>query len=165
MIENTEHLKRDSKGRFVEGGHSSTEFKKDCLSSKQGKTYEEIYGEEKADKIKEKSSKSHQGMNTKENHPRWKGGIPEMICEGCGKIFKPKRRASKIQRFCSTKCKGEHFRGEKHWSFKDGGESLYCFKFNFEFKERVRDFFGRCCYLCNKNEEDNGRRLDVHHVN
>ena len=48
-----------------------------------------------------------------------------------------------------------------------GGISFgkYCPKFNNEFKERVRNYFGRCCYVCGKNEADNGKRLDVHHVN
>ena len=41
----------------------------------------------------------------------------------------------------------------------------YCEKFDNNLKERVRDFFGRCCYVCGKNEIENGRKLDVHHVN
>ena len=47
-----------------------------------------------------------------------------------------------------------------------GGLSFepYCIKFDNDFKERVREFFGRCCYICGKNEEDNGCKLSVHHV-
>jgi hypothetical protein len=41
----------------------------------------------------------------------------------------------------------------------------YCEKFNFPFKERVRNFFGRRCVECGKLEKDNGKRLHVHHVN
>lgn len=46
-----------------------------------------------------------------------------------------------------------------------GGVSFepYCFKFNDEFKERVREFFGRVCVECGAPE--NGVRLSVHHVN
>jgi len=48
-----------------------------------------------------------------------------------------------------------------------GGSSFkpYCIKFNSEFKERVRNYFGRKCYICGKSEEENKQRLDIHHVN
>lgn len=46
-----------------------------------------------------------------------------------------------------------------------GGTSFepYCVKFTKEFKERVRDFFGRTCVECGAPE--NGKKLAVHHVN
>lgn len=46
-----------------------------------------------------------------------------------------------------------------------GGISFepYCPKFNNDFKERVREFFGRVCAECGAPEED--RKLSVHHVN
>jgi hypothetical protein len=49
----------------------------------------------------------------------------------------------------------------------NGGISFepYCEKFNFEFKERVREFFGRICVECQMTEEENGQRLTVHHAN
>jgi len=55
--------------------------------------------------------------------------------------------------------------GERNGRWR-GGVSFgpYCPKFNFEFKERVREFFGRKCLICDKTEADNGRKLDVHHV-
>lgn len=55
--------------------------------------------------------------------------------------------------------------GRKHPNWK-GGISFepYCPKFNNTLKEVVRDNFGRKCYLCPKTEEENGRKLDVHHV-
>lgn len=48
-----------------------------------------------------------------------------------------------------------------------GGVSFepYCTKFNKKFKESVRERFGRVCFICGKPESENGRRLDVHHVN
>ena len=59
-----------------------------------------------------------------------------------------------------------HLIGEKNPNWQEGiSFEPYCIKFNAEFKERVRDFFGRCCYVCGKNEIENGRKLDVHHVN
>jgi len=52
----------------------------------------------------------------------------------------------------------------KHPRWK-GGVSYepYCPKFNNEFKERVREFFGRDCVECGAPE--NGKKLCVHHVN
>lgn len=59
-----------------------------------------------------------------------------------------------------------HLSGENHSNWHGGlSYEPYCIKFNGEFKERVRDFFGRICFICGKNEIDNGRKLDVHHVN
>ena len=52
-----------------------------------------------------------------------------------------------------------------HWR---GGTSFepYCYKFNEEFKNRVRSFFGYRCVLCGKTREENhGINLSVHHVN
>lgn len=55
--------------------------------------------------------------------------------------------------------------GSKHPMWK-GGVSFepYCQKFNDEFKERVRNFFGRICLICGKSEQDNNRKLAVHHI-
>lgn len=46
-----------------------------------------------------------------------------------------------------------------------GGTSFepYCPRFNNSFRESIRDKFGRKCFLC--GEEENGRKLAVHHVN
>lgn len=41
----------------------------------------------------------------------------------------------------------------------------YCPKFNKAFKESIREKFGRKCFGCDKTEEENGRKLSVHHVN
>ena len=47
-----------------------------------------------------------------------------------------------------------------------GGISFdpYCEKFDDDLKERVREYFGRCCYVCGIGESEIGRKLDVHHV-
>ena len=48
----------------------------------------------------------------------------------------------------------------------NGGSSFepYCPKFNNTFKESIREKFGRVCFLCPTTEEENGRKLSVHHV-
>ena len=69
------------------GIHKSlrTEFKKGCISFNKGQTYEEVYGKEKAEKIKEKMrkaklgkstwNKGKRGYNAGDKHYNWKGGI------------------------------------------------------------------------------------------
>jgi len=55
--------------------------------------------------------------------------------------------------------------GEKNPNWR-GGVSFepYCTKFNNTLKEEIRDKFGRKCFLCPKTEEEEGRKLSVHHV-
>lgn len=47
-----------------------------------------------------------------------------------------------------------------------GGSSFgkYCPKFNRRLKEQIRDKFGRKCFLCSKTETENGKKLEIHHV-
>lgn len=47
-----------------------------------------------------------------------------------------------------------------------GGLSFgnYCPKFNNALREEIRKDFGSRCYLCKTSEHENGRKLDVHHV-
>lgn len=107
-----------------------------------------------------------------ENAAGWKGGKIKRICEECGVEFPV--YLSEIKKgwgkFCSRKCAGkrrsEYSRGENNSNWKNGASfEPYCEKFNNEFKEYIRDKFGRVCFLCPKTEEENGRRLSVHHVN
>ena len=47
-----------------------------------------------------------------------------------------------------------------------GGVSFgqYCPKFNEKVKEQIRDKYHRRCFECDITEEENGMKLDVHHV-
>ena len=47
-----------------------------------------------------------------------------------------------------------------------GGKSFepYCIKFNFKFKESIRFRDSYTCQLCGKTQEQEGRRLTVHHI-
>jgi len=101
-----------------------------------------------------------------------KANILKTKCSYCGKeiTITPSRMKARTNLFCSVKCnakwKSENLTKEKSYLWR-GGISFkpYCEKFNNNLKERVRTFFGRCCYLCGKNEMENGKKLDVHHVN
>ena len=57
-------------------------------------------------------------------------------------------------------------KGDKSHFWK-GGISFepYCIKFNAAYKRMIRERFNNVCFLCGKWEKDNGRALDVHHVN
>ena len=113
-------------------------------------------------------SKHRRGKNS----ANWKGGVLRRTCEICGTEFPvyPYRIKNGGSKFCSPKCAGKWYtkyrRGENHPNWQ-GGISFepYCVKFNNEFKEYIRTKFGRICFLCGKTEEENGRKLSVHHVN
>ena len=90
------------------------------------------------------------------------------ICDQCGKEFKvhPSLIKKGYGKLCSVECKLKYQKGENNPNWK-GGISFepYCQKFNNEFKEYIRNKFGRICFLCQKTEEENGKKLSVHHVN
>jgi len=57
-------------------------------------------------------------------------------------------------------------RGEKAHAWRGGiSYEPYCLKFNKEFKERVREFFGYACQMCGHVWEEGEMAMAVHHVN
>ncbi len=46
-----------------------------------------------------------------------------------------------------------------------GENQLYPLDFNERFKELIRDRDGRICKICMKTEKENGKLLDIHHIN
>lgn len=107
-----------------------------------------------------------------ENSHSWKGGKVKRICKQCGKEFPVAPSAIKFGsgKFCTRKCQGKwqskYRKGKNNVNWKNGVSfEPYCSKFNNEFKEYIRDKFLRICFLCGKTEEENGRRLSVHHCN
>lgn len=56
--------------------------------------------------------------------------------------------------------------GELSCRWKGGiSKSRYCNKWTEELRERVRDKFDRKCFICGMTEEENGKKLSVHHTN
>jgi len=101
-------------------------------------------------------SKSKSGKN----HPMYGKHPSEEAIRKSSEARKGKKRSKE---FC---LRMSQFKGEKSSNWR-GGVSFepYCNKFDNPFKERCRKFFGRICVECGKNEADNSKRLDVHHVN
>ena len=91
-------------------------------------------------------------------------------CAYCGKEYVTTKGAVKHgRRMCSLECRNKaqkQYKGPKAAGWK-GGISFepYCSKFNEDFKERVRNYFNRVCMICGKTEEENEKKLSVHHVN
>lgn len=118
-----------------------------------------MFGKKHSPETRIKLRESHIGIQAGPNHPMFgKHHSPEakekMRLRKLGRKLPPEQR-KKI---------GDAIRGEKHPQW-EGGISFapYCQKFNAEFKERVREFFGRRCVLCGKGELR--EKHLVHHVN
>lgn len=93
------------------------------------------------------------------------------ICKTCGKEFEVWESVVQYGsgKFCSRKCTyiglSNAFSGDGNPLWRGGvSRGDYCEKFNNARKEDVRNEFGRRCWVCDKTEEENGRKLDVHHV-
>lgn len=109
-----------------------------------------LYGKHPSKETREKMSDTwKERFKNPENHP-WYGRHHSDI--------------SKEKISTSNKESGI-FRGDLNPNWR-GGTSFepYCFKFNEEFKERVREYWNRKCVVCDKTELENGNRLNVHHV-
>jgi hypothetical protein len=68
--------------------------------------------------------------------------------------------------FCSGECSIPYCEENGIWyqRVKLKVSKKYCKKFNSEFRTRVRMFFGNICFLCGKTENENGKKLSIHHV-
>lgn len=119
----------------------------------------------------EKMSKSHTGVKIGPHSEETK---QKMSKAHTGKIMsaEARRNMSIAQQNMSEETKqkisragiGKH-RGKDNGMWRGGvSESQYCEKFNEYLKEEIRDKYHRRCFECDKTEEENGRKLDVHHI-
>lgn len=106
----------------------------------------------------------------KENHADFKGVNHPMYGKHCSEETKRKiSKAHKGKDYISKEVKqrlSAMYIGENNPNWR-GGASFepYCHKFNKVFKEYIRDKFGRKCFICGKTEKENGKKLNIHHVN
>ena len=98
-------------------------------------------------------------------------GMVVAVCVGCGKVREtPKQFYADLCHPCRNKSdknrqkQSATVRGISYDEW-DGyaNESPYCEKFNESCRERNRDKHGRVCFICGKEEVENGRKLSVHH--
>jgi hypothetical protein len=106
-----------------------------------------LFGKHLSEEIRNKISKSHIGLASGSKNPMY------------GKHHTPEAKF-----LISKKNKGKLV-GDKNPAWINGSSYCnYCPKFNESFKEKIRNLFGRKCFICNKNEEENGQCLAIHHI-
>lgn len=137
----------------------SEETKKKMSDAKKGKKH--------SDETRAKMRESHKNISykTRIKIRDAKIGVkqtPEHIANHATAI-KGKKYSQEHCQNISKSLKGKYC-GVNSSAWK-GGVSYepYCVLFNNEFKERVRENYGRKCVECGK--EENGKKLSVHHVN
>lgn len=154
-------VERDTKGRFVKG-NPPPKHKSDCqcvrcggISYKKGRTYEEIYGKEKAILLKNKLSEVH-----KENPNRYWLGKKRPD----NKYWLNKKRSDSTKLKISKNRKGKCTKDEHHaWQ---GGISFepYGIEFNKELKNKIRERDNHQCQECGYTEKQLNYKLPVHHI-
>ena len=167
--ENDESKRRTSEkltGRTKENNESvrrgAEKYKETCKNP----TLAMIEGYKKISKAKKGRTKENDEGHRKQSETR-KGWTKENH-EGTRKQAEKMRGRTKENNEGYRKISEANINriGDKSPAWKGGIAYLpYCEKFDNNFKNRVREFFNCCCYVCGKSEEDNKRKLDVHHVN
>lgn len=167
------------------GIEHTDETKKKISESRKNNPHEGTYkkGHSCSSIVRKKISESNTGHATSEEHrrkislalkgikrpPRTKEHCRKLSEAHKGKVISKETReklrvVSKGRKHSDETMKKLTGENSVHWK---GGISFepYCPKFNKKFKESIRNKFERKCFLCNKPETDNGKKLCVHHVN
>jgi len=127
-----------------------------------------MYGKKQTPESNQKNRESHLGKKDSEETKRLKGDKRR----GKRHEKETKQKISNNNGMNRTEVRKKASENHLNYSLENnpnwkGGISYfpYCSLFNFEFKERVREYFNRCCYVCGMIEQENRRSLSVHHVN
>lgn len=128
----------------------------------------------KRPEVRKKISESKIGDKNPAKRPDVRKKISDNILDRIAKNGSPLigyKHSLEYKLACSIRNSGKnnpmYGRTGENSSNWQGGISFgeYCNKFNNEFKEMIRDLFGRRCFLCGITEEEYSRKFDVHHVN
>ena len=148
-----------------EGREQSLEARRKMSVAKKGKTFEEIYGvksEDMKDNLRIKLIGQH--FQTKESKERIRQASTERWQD-------EEYRRECIMRISNAfsmerkKRYSERFTGENNPNWRGGvWIDPYPPEFNEEFKTLIRERDNHTCQLCGKTKEENGRKLDVHHI-
>lgn len=141
-----EHKQRISDAFVNMHPDKKTEWKQNISAASKGRK-----GKPHTEETKQKLSKINKG----------KVLTPEHV----NKILDTKRNMSperKMEWRRRTSAANQGIPYEEWTGFSNRGN--YCENFDEACRERIREKYNRLCYICNDNEENNGQKLSVHHV-
>ena len=131
------------------GKKLSDETKEKISEGHKGVPWDVKYGKEKADEMRENTSRiqKYRVRTEKERENIGKAGKGRIVSEETRKKI------------------SEASKGEKHPNWQ-GGLSFepYTLDFNEAFKEKIRERDNHCCVICNKPQEESKYKLSVHHI-
>lgn len=121
----------------------------------------------KVNKIKPRSNSEAKQLQLKDsrNHSNWQDGksTKKYNCIDCKrKIITYDSFNSGVKR--CMKCYLKFNKGKNHPCYIEGLIREYPIKFNKILKASIRERDNHVCQICGKTTEENGRRLDVHHI-
>lgn len=176
------NMSKARKGRFIGenspcfGIKHSDEFKEKIRIANTGRKFSEEHkrkisgsniGKKHSEVTKNKQSESKKGNKNPNYNKKASKDTRKKMSESKKGSNHPNygKAMSKEQKLKISKAHMGLLSGNKNPNWQ-GGISFepYCPKFNEVFKEKIRDAFGRKCFVCNKTEAGGGRKLSVHHV-
>jgi len=102
------------------------------------------------------SRKCFKSFRNKETHVN-------IICEICGKEFSCSKK--NMRRFCSKECSYIGRSGENNYGWKGGkSNNPYPQEWNETLRDSIRCRDSYICQECGIHEDENNRKLDVHHI-
>lgn len=127
-------------------------------------------GTKRSEESKRKQSKSNKGKiiteEMRKNMSNVKLGkkLSDTHKRKIGESNKGKKRTEEMRKKQSETFTGM-FAGPKNPAWLGGiSYEPYCYKFTYEIKEQTREKYNRRCFLCDKPEKRNKRKLSVHHI-
>lgn len=136
-------------------------IKKRMSEGRTGKTYEDLYGEEKAKQIKQRRKDQFKNKN-----PMHDPTVVKKISEiNTGKKASEETKQKLSQYFSQPEISNqyaERMRGEKNPAWSGGCSNEYGPEFGKRIRREIRERDNHICQFC--STEENGKKLDVHHI-